>query len=445
MTSFNRRTTLLIVSAIVSALGTACTQPPEDLSGTESSLQFAPTIDSIRIWNELALDTIRIKRASDSDAARLYAMVNVAIYDAVKGIESRIPLLGRGFALVAPAGAPANGNFAAAASAAAHAVLVSLYPDQTPRYDAQLAADLAALGGGAGVSSGQSWGANVGALVVAARANDGSSPVESQPPGTGPGVFRAAWSGTQYRNFLPFAIVNPAAYIAPPPPPLDSLAYAVAFAEVKLAGNAAIPNQAFQDTFNYWALAAGTVQPPGEWIRIALEITAALTRPLPEKARLFALLAMALSDTVAPTITAKVIYQHWRPATAIREADTDGNPYTDPDPSWAPRAGGIGGTPQHTSGHSAFSGAAATILAGYFCRDNIPFAHASDSTPAMSRSFRSFSAAAAEAGRSRVVGGIHFEFGNQDGLAAGRGIGEEVLANKLLRKLGPTHFGECPL
>jgi len=446
MTSFNRSTTLLIASAIVSALGTACTAPPpEDLTETSGAVQFAPSIDSIRIWNELALDTIRLKRASDSDAARLYAMVNVAIYDAVNGIESRIPFLGRDFALVAPAHAPANGNLAAAASAAAHAVLVSLYPDQMPRYDAQLAADLAALGGGPGVSSGQSWGAGVGAQVVAARANDGSTPVESQPAGAGPGVFRAAWSGTQYRNFKPFGIVSAAPYIAPPPPALDSLAYAVAFAEVKLAGNAAIPNQAYQDTFNYWALAAGTVQPPGEWIRIGLEVSAFLNRPLPDKARLFALLAMALADTVAPTNTAKFIYQHWRPATAIREADTDNNPNTDPDPTWAPRAGGIGGTPQHTSGHSAFSAAGAGILAGFFCRDNIPFAHASDSTPTMPRNFRSFSAAAAEAGRSRVVGGIHFEFGNQDGLAAGRGVAAEILANKLLRRLGPTHFGECPL
>jgi hypothetical protein len=435
---------LLVVSGLFSALGLGCAEqgaePGEDLALTQGALRLPPSIDAVRIWNELALDTVRIKRASDSDAARLYAMVNVAMYDAVNGIESRIPLLGRGFALVAPSHA-ASGNPSAAASAAAHAVLVSLFPDQMPRYDAQLAADLAALGG----SSGQAWGASVGAQVVAARANDGSSPVETQPAGTGPGVFRAAWSGAQYRNLVPFGIASAAPYVAPPPPALDSLAYAVAFAEVKLAGNAAIPNQAYLDTFNYWALAAGTVQPPGEWIKIGLNVTTTFTRPLSEKVRLFALLAMGLADVVAPINTAKFNYQHWRPATAIREADTDNNPNTDADPAWAPRAGGIGGTPQHTSGHSSFSAAGAVILAGFFCRDNITFTHASDSAPTAPRTYRSFSAAAAEAGRSRVVGGIHFEFGNQDGLAAGRGVAAEILAKKLLRTFGPTHFGECPL
>jgi hypothetical protein len=174
-------------------------------------------------------------------------------------------------------------------------------------------------------------------------------------------------------------------------------------------------------------------------------VTTTIPQALPEKARLFALLTMALADTVAPTVTAKVNYQHWRPATAIREADTDGNSATDPDPTWAPRAGGIGGTPQHTSGHSSFSAAGAKILAGFFCRDNISFTHASDSAPSAPRTYPSFSAAAAEAGRSRVVGGIHFEFGNQDGLTAGRGVATEILSKKLLLKTPPTHLGACPL
>jgi len=248
-------------------------EPSSEQAGELSPALLTPSIDSIRIWNELALDTIRIKRASDSDASRLYAMVNVAMYDAVNGIVSHIALLARDFALVPPAGAPAAGNLSAAASAAGHGVLVSLYPDQAARYDAQLVVDLAALGGSHGVSSGQDWGARVAARVVAARIDDGSSPVETQPAGMGPGIFRAAWSGVQYRNFRPFGIASSAAYLPPPPPALDSLPYAVAFAEVKLAGNAAIPNQAYLDTFNYWALAAGTVQPPGEWIRIGLDVT----------------------------------------------------------------------------------------------------------------------------------------------------------------------------
>jgi hypothetical protein len=142
----------------------------------------------------------------------------------------------------------------------------------------------------------------------------------------------------------------------------------------------------------------------------------------------------------------KFVFNAWRPATAIREADTDDNPNTVADPSWAPRGGGIGANPEHWSGHSIFSAAAATILAGYFCDDSISFSLTTDSAPGGSaRTYPSFSAAAAEAGTSRVIGGVHFEFSNQAGLAAGQAIAREILVHKLLRRHGPTHFGSCPL
>jgi len=404
--------------------------------------------DPVQTWNAQALDTIRLKRAIDSAAARTAAMVNVAMYDAVNGIVSRGPLglvIGRDPALVSPPGAPVIADLSAAASAAAHAVLVALYPDQQARFDAQLAADLDALAGRPGVSAGATWGDTVGAAVVAARANDGSSPNETQPAGAGPGVFRADWSGAQYRNLAPFAIADPAAYVTAPPD-LGSLEYAGGFAEVKVLGNAANVSQAALETFQYWSLAAGTAQPPGEWMKIALEVAGARGLSIIDETRLGALVAMALADTVGPTNTAKFVFHRWRPTTAIREADTDGNQLTDADPSFAPRGGGIGGTPEHWSGHSSFSAAAAVVLAGFFCNDDIAFTHVSDSAPGgQARTYPSFSAAAAEAGRSRVLGGLHFEFSDQAGLTAGRGVGKEVLAGKLLRKLGPKHFGSCPL
>ena len=154
---------------------------------------------------------------------------------------------------------------------------------------------------------------------------------------------------------------------------------------------------------------------------------------------------MALSDVVGPTYMTKFIYRHWRPATAIREASTDGNPNTDEDATWSPRGGGIGGTPEHTSGHSAFSGAGAAVLAGFFCADNIAFSLTTDTAPGgQARTYPSFSSAANEAGLSRVLGGVHFQFSNQAGLEAGRAVGAEVLSKALLLKRGPTHFGACP-
>ncbi|HET6150929.1 MAG TPA: vanadium-dependent haloperoxidase [Polyangia bacterium] len=401
----------------------------------------------VRAWNDVAISTVRIKSASDAQAARLYAMVDAAIYDAVNGIASRHsgPGNDRRHALVPPSGAPPHGHPVAAAAAAAHAVLVGIYPDQAAVFDSQLAADLAPLQPNSRVSAGQAWGAAVGAAVLTARAADGSSPAETQPAGTGPGVFRAAWSGVQFRNLAPFAIANPAVYVGAGPPSLTSLDYAAAFAEIYLLGNAAIPDADKLATYNYWSLGGGTSQPPGAWLQVARAVSSSLD--LERTARLFALVSMALADTVAPTYMTKFIFRFWRPTTAIREADTDGNPNTNPDVNWSARAGTVGGTPEYWSGHSSFSAAAATILAGFFCNDDIPFTLVTDSAPGgLARSYPSFSAAAAEAGRSRVVGGIHFEIdGNQEGLRAGRAIGSEVLKTSLLLKKGMTHFGACPL
>jgi hypothetical protein len=417
-----------------------------------SADQSPSALDPVATWNGLALETVRVTRASDSDAARSYAMVNAAIYDAVNGIAARHDHRDRAFLLTPPNGAPAQGDQRAAAVAAAHAVLVRLYPDQAARFDEQLAADLARLRGDAKVAAGRAWGQAVGDHVVDLRTTDGSRPVETQAGGTGPGVFPLSWSGVQYRDMTPFAIADAAPYVAPGPPPLDSLDYAAAFAEIKLVGNLNIPDPAKLALYQYWSLPAGSAQPPGEWIKIALEIAAGRPLGLAAKSRLFALLAAALSDVSIPTVRTKFIHRHWRPETAIQQADTDGNPYTDKDEAWKARAGSPGGTPEYVSGHSSFSAAGAAILAGFFCADRIAFTHVTDSAPIdpdtgrpMERSFASFSDAAADAGRSRVVGGNHFEFSNQAGLTMGRRVAAEILAHKLLYTSGPTHHGQCPL
>lgn len=407
-------------------------------AGLSAPADAEPRADSVRVWNELALTAVRATRATDADAARTYAMLNVAVYDAVNGLAPS-----RAHALV-PGPGPRGADSRAAAVAAAHAVLVRLDPVRVAGYDAQLQADLAGLRPGHQRDTGVRWGREVGERVVASRSDDGSAPVQTQPAGTGPGVFRAEWSGVQYRDVRPFAVTNPAAYVPGPPPALDSLDYAAAFAEVALLGDAAIPAPDKLATFQFWSVPTGTGQPAGEWVKIALTVSRDLS--LASSARLMALLTMTLADSTVPTVATKFTYRHWRPATAIRAADTDGNPFTPPNPGWAPRAGGIGGTPEYPSGHSSYSGAAAAVLAGFFCSDNIRFALTTDTAPGgQARTYPGFSSAAAEAGKSRLFGGQHFEFSNQAGLAVGRGVAAEVLATRLLKRTGPTHHGDCPL
>jgi membrane-associated phospholipid phosphatase len=399
-----RRLLVVVISALIGAG-----------SAAPAAVAAEPDIDVVAGWNGLALDAVRVTRASDADAARLYALVNVAVYDAVNGISgTRTPALftGRG---------PQHANPQAAAAAAAHAVLVRADTARTAVYDTRLAADLAALHHG--VDSGAAWGAQVGAAVFTARADDGSTPVETQPAGSGPGVFRSAWSGVQYRNVRPFAVADPARHVPAAPPALDSPAYATAYAEVAELGNAAVDRPDLLATYQFWSLPAGSSQPPGEWLRIALTVAEARHLRLADEARLTALLTMALADTTVVTVSTKYTYRHWRPTTAIRETT---------DPTWTARAGSVGSSPEYVSGHSSYSGAAATVLAGFFGTDRIVFRHATDSAPdGIARTYPGFSAAAAEAGRSRVYGGLHFDFSNRTGLAAGGAVAREVLATSL--------------
>ena len=373
-------------------------------------------------------------------------MVNVAMYDAVNGLTEanrrRTP------AIVPPVPGT-KGDLSVAAAQAAHDVLVGLFPDRTSIYDARLAIDLSSAPAGSKTTDGQNWGHNVAAGVLSARANDGSSPNEPQVGDPSVGHFAPTWQGTQFRNLVPFAIASSSAYTAPPPPALNSLDYATAFNEVKVVGNAANIDPSKDATFNYWKLPSGSDQPPGAWLQVAQYVSASRSLSLPDTARLFALESMALADSVAPTYMTKWTFHTWRPAAAIqRPDDDDGNPNTMSDPTWTAR-GGSAGTPEYFSGHSTFSSAAAQTLAGFFCSDHVPFTLTTDppsvGAPNGTRSYSSFATAATEAGRSRVFGGLHFEFSNQAAAIIGRAIADEVLATSLLLTKGSTHFGDCPL
>lgn len=410
-----------------------------------------PTVTNpVYRWNELALDAVRSGSMSDVQAARVYAMVNAAMYDAVNGIETRRGAK-RAQALVSANGAPRDGSLNAAASAAARAVLTSLRPDLASVYTAQHQADLDALRRGDAKRDGAAWGTSVGNQVVTLRAGDGAALAQTQAANTAPGQFRASWSGTQFRNLTPFAIANSAAYVQPGPPALNSVAYATAFNDVKVAGNGAIPNATSLNIYNFWASKAGTSQPAGEWVKVALSLVRKQNLSIQESARLMALMGMGMADAVAPTIKTKFIFKHWRPVTAINEASVIVNPATVPDATWVPRAGLPGGTsPEYISGHSSFAGVGSTILRNFFCDDSIRFSLQTDvpataTTPNSIRTFNTFTEAATESGRSRILGGVHFEFSNQDGMKLGRGVATEVLDTALLRTQGETHHhGHCP-
>jgi membrane-associated phospholipid phosphatase len=184
---------------------------------------------------------------------------------------------------------------------------------------------------------------------------------------------------------------------------------------------------------HYWSDAIGTYAPAGHWNAIAANIVAPLHLGTAAEAELFAELNVAIADAGITMADAKYTYWFWRPITAIRLGDET----TPPMPDWTP----LLATPNHpsyVSGHSTFSGAAATVLTAWFGMR--PFTFSSASLPGVTRRFSSFQQAAEEAAASRVYGGIHYPFDNTDGLATGRSVGAWTMAvfQRIAEDRGPV-------
>jgi hypothetical protein len=383
--------------------------------------------DVVTDWNEATLNAIRTDLTAPPRASRFLAMVHVAVYDAVNGIDPTHQSY-----LVTP-DAPAGASAEAAAVAAAHTVLVAAFPAHTATFDAQRSASLASIADGTAKDNGVQWGETVGAAVLAARANDGSALAISYAPGANPGDWAptppalAAAALPQWPYVIPFALTSGAQFRPDGPPAIDSAEYTDAFNEVKEIGSATSSSRTAEQTeiALFWINGPGTATPPGHWNSITQRIAEQEGNTLAENARLFALLNIALADAAIVSWDCKYSFNNWRPVTAIRAADSDGNDQTQADSEWTPLIP-TPPFPDYTSGHSTFSAAASVVLAKFFGTDNIPFETNSDAQPNVIRSYASFSQAADESGRSRVYGGIHWEFSNQDGLSTGRAVGEYV-------------------
>ncbi|MBL8879182.1 MAG: vanadium-dependent haloperoxidase [Phycisphaerales bacterium] len=391
--------------------------------------------DVVTDWSEITLDAIRHARSAPPLAARNLAMVHVAMYDAVNAVtrthESYLDITFH---------VPSKASVEAAAAAAAHEVLRSLYPAEIATLDAALEASLAALTDDADVvEQGVNLGTAVGDLMLETRASDGTSASVSytitnnsgdwQPT---PPAFAQSPALPQWPNVKAFCLEDVASLRRPGPPALDSAEYATAFNEVKSLGAADSTTRTADQSLiaNFWVDGPGTSTPPGHWFQIARDVAAQQGNTLEENARLFALIGLAVCDAGICAWDNKYAYNHWRPVTGIRAADTDGNDATEADADWTPFIP-TPAFPAYISGHSTFSGAASKILALFYDQDDIAFDTTSDDVPNVTRSFERFSAAANEAGRSRIYGGIHWEYDNQDGLASGRELALEVFSNFL--------------
>jgi PAP2 superfamily len=400
--------------------------------------------DVVLKWNELALQAIRADRTPPPKAARSLAIMHLAMFDAVNAVyRTHQPYH---VDAVPEAGASAD----AAAAAAAHAVMAALYPKFRTSFDEALASCLAELPAGDGQENGLDLGRFVAGKMLELRGRDGSDTVARYTPKTAPGLWQPTLPGFKAALFpgwgsvTPFAMKPGTQYRPPGPPATRDAAYLTAFNEVKELGarNSAMRTPDQTQIALFWADGDGTATPPGHWNKIAQDLAQQRRLSLAENARLFALLNMSLADAGIICWMIKFTNEFWRPVTAIRMADTDDNPLTHPDPNWTPLLD-TPPFPSYTSGHSTFSGAAASTLANVLGGDAVQFTTTSEGLPGVTRSFSGLWAAAEEAGMSRIYGGIHYQFDNTDGLQSGKTLGNYVTSNYLRPRLsGPPVITE---
>jgi membrane-associated phospholipid phosphatase len=377
-------------------------------------------------WNDAALTAIRTAGTAPPPASRHLAILHAAIHDAVNGVERRYEQY-----LVQPNLTDAT-SAAAAATSAARDVLVALYASQTASFDALNLTILATIADGAPKTRGIAWGQEVARQILAARSADGSTNTAPYPGSNDPGKWRphVSFGGIVRPALLPLwgkvapFVLQTGSQLRPPPPPqLSSVQYAIEQYQVQNWGRATNSQRTPDQTeiALFWGYGPGTATPPGHWNQIAHEAIASRGGTLGQNARVLALLNLALADAAIVSWDSKYEYGFWRPVTAIPLADTDGNPFTDPEPGWTPLLA-TPPFPEYTSGHSTFSGAAAAVLA-YAYGDRHRFTVGSDDLPNVTRSYRTFSEAAWESGLSRIYGGIHYMSGNIWGLLTGYQVG----------------------
>lgn len=227
----------------------------------------------------------------------------------------------------------------------------------------------------------------------------------------------------------PFSIPDPKLCFPSGSISIESKEYAGAVEEVRRLGGKVSTERTPEQTLiaQFWQGQGGTLTPVGQWNDLATRAAVKEKRTFHQNLLMYAMLNIALADAGIAAWDFKYQTRMWRPQTAIREADKDNNPGTQVDPTWR----SLIVTPNHpscVSGHSAFSAAAAEVLKACFGRDDLEVVVASDSTKNwQTRTIHGFTNTAKECGRSRVYGGIHFEFDNQMGLELGSKVARFVL------------------
>jgi len=415
-------------------LATSC---HKDVTEGPGAGPVSPT--AVLAWNQAG--TVAVTRLTNPATgffilphleARVYAIENLAMYDALNNIQRK----NAPYALQGPLVPTAAPD--AAVAAAAHDALVALLPAQKSYADSLYQAALAKIDAGDAKTQGVALGQAAAKAILAQRTGDGADAAQTPfPIGTTPGDYQYTppFDGPPFNGFYalagwkdvkPFALTAANQFRPGPPPALPSAAYTTDFNEVKELGGATsatrTPDQAASAFF--WL-----DNSPLMWNRVARAALAAQPADAYATVRLLALVQLAEADAYVAMCDAKYTYRRWRPITAIQLAGTDANPDTAPDAAWRPLAFPNPPDAEYPSGHSMAGGAAAAVLQSYFGTDAMLFSLTNNA--GKTRSFTGFGQAAAENSLSRVYAGYHFRSSTATGQAMGSQIGAYVAATAL--------------
>ena len=388
-------------------------------------------------WNQIATDTLAAFPPAAGGAPNALqvnmGMTQGSVYDAINAIEPRHRpyLLATRF--------NANASKEAAAATAAYSVLsniVSTVPPSIPfpnrailqaSLDAAYAASLAGIPDGPPKTQGIAAGTAAANAMLAARQNDGRFGPSPWVPNYDPGHWQpllnpdgtpildpTPWVG----GVLPFLMQSSSQFRTDGPNALTSDAYAEDFNEVKALGSINSTSRTPEQT--HIAIFWQGAPPPLAWNRVARNLIDQYAVNIGDSALLFAMLNLSAADAAINCWNDKYYWDFWRPWTAIQRADEDGNPDTDPDPSWTSLL--TAPYPEHPSGHLSGDGAHLEVLQMFFGTDKIRFGVVSSRFPGETRYFDRFSDALKEIIDARIWAGLHFRTADVQAKILGRKV-----------------------
>jgi hypothetical protein len=391
----------------------------------------AANADVITDWDDKALVLVTPMASfggtSPYMAQRMMAMVHAAMFDAVNSIERRY----QPYLVQLPADSATSKEAAAAAAAAA--LLATINEKTSADVKTALATYLASIPDGAAKSDGVKLGESVAAKLLEARANDGSDAPDDYRPRTAPGVYvpTAITISTVWANMKPFVMDAPSLFRPDPPIALESKDWAADYNEIKDYGgqNGAKRTSEQTEIARFWL-----VGPPMAYHPFLRQLAITKQMDVIDSARFMALAAIAINDAIIAVLDAKYHYNFWRPITAIRNGDNDGNPATDREATWQP----IANTPMHPEypcAHCIQSGSVAGVVRAVFGTEEIPeIAMTSPTAPGVTRRWTNMNAFTEEIANARIWAGFHYRFSTRVGTDMGLRVGDYV-AKKVMQPI----------